>query len=264
MPSAPSTSAVPAHLPRDQAQLLDDVARTWRAWRQAPVLGLLTVGVGVLPALAAVQQPAVAVLATLLALLLLGWTLTERLWLLRLWTGRELSLREARTATLRCFGRMLVLLLVAALAGLVLLVPLGAVLLVQGRALDAEAPGWVAGYVAVATVLLYAAFTFVTPALAFSTGRVGAALRIGLRLLTVSLPSTAAYVLLPALVAAVAALLPTSTAVHVAVAAVTALLLGLARGATAAYYVRTVPGAGPDGSIDVSDRPTYSPPPSGW
>lgn len=266
-------SPVPDRIPASQAGFLDDVGRTLRAWRAAPLLPVVTVGVGVVQLLSAVESPAVAGTAGLLALLLLGWPCAERLWLLRLWTGRRLSAGDAATATLRCFGRMLVLVLVVSAATAVLLLPVGVAL--AGRvavtdggtlSLDGGEPGWLGPYLFALTVLGYAVLTFVTPALAYSSRRVRDALRIGLRLLRVSWPHTGAYVLLPALVAAGGGALSyrglDATAVVATVAA--AALLALGRGATAAFYVRCVPGAGPDGAVPLTPAPGHSPARSGW
>jgi hypothetical protein len=93
------------------------------------------------------------------------------------------------------------------------------------------------------------------------------ALPIGLRLLRVSWPQTAAYVLVPAVLAGAPALLlgfdPASPP-GPAVALLTTLVLALGRGAVAAYYLRTVPGAGPDGAVQLTASPGYYPAPSGW
>jgi len=266
-------SPVPDRIPASQAAFLDDVGRVLRAWRAAPLLPAVTVGVGVVQLLSAVESPAVAGPAALVALLLIGWPCAERLWLLRLWTGRRLTAGEAARATLRCFGRMLVFALVVGLVLLVLLVPLGVVL--ASRADLSEdgtltfaggEPAWLGPYLFAVTVAGYAALTFVTPALAYSSRRVRDALRIGLRLLRVSWPRTLAYVLLPALVAAAGGALSYRGLDGVAVVATVAAaaLLALGRGATAAYYLRNVPGAGPDGAVQLEAAPAYYPAPAGW
>jgi hypothetical protein len=261
-------SPVPSRIPPAQAQLVADVGRTLRAWRAAPLLPVVALGVGVAQLLAAVEQPAVALLAALLALLLLGWPCAERVWLLRIWTGRSMTLAQAWRGTLDCFGRMLVLGLVVLLGGALLLLPLGVALALQVEvaadgavALPGGEPDWVGPYVAVVTAVGYCVLTFVTPALAYSTRRVRDALRIGLRLLRVSLPQTAGYVLLPALVAAGGTALTYRhlDAVAVLVTVLSAAALALGRGATASYYVRTVPGAGPDGAVRLEPEPGFYP-----
>lgn len=280
-PGAPGTrqhvlvnpSPVPDRIPASQAAFLDDVGRVLRVWRRTPLLPVVTVGVGVVQLLSAVEQPAVALLSALLALLLLGWPCAERVWLLRLWTGRQMTLGQAWRVTLRCFGRMFVLGLVALLAAGLLLLPLGVALALQVEVADDGSvslpggePAWVAPYVVAVTVVGYCLLTFVTPALAYSSRRVRDALRIGVRLLRVSLPQTAAYVLLPALLAAGGTALTYRglDAVAVLATVLSAAGLALGRGATAAYYVRTVPGAGPDGAVQVDPQPGHYPAPSGW
>lgn len=265
-------SPVPDRIPASQAGFLDDVGRVLRAWRTAPLLPAVTVGVGVLQLLAAVEQPAVALVSALLALLLLGWPCAERVWLLRLWTGRQMTLGQAWRGTMRCFGRMFVLGLVSLLGAALLLLPLGIALTLRVQVdpdgaltLPGGEPPWVAPYVMAVTLVGYCLLTFVTPALAYSSRRVRDALRIGVRLLRVSLPQTAAYVLLPALVAAGGTALTYRglDAAAVVATVLSAALLALGRGATAAYYVRTVPGAGPDGAVQIDPTPGYYPP-SGW
>ena len=264
-------SAVPSRIPRSQASFLDDVARTLRAWREAPLLPLTTLAIAV-PALAAGNDPAWRTAAGLLTLLFLGWVGTQRLWYLRLWTGRTLTLAEAWRANLRCFGRFFVLGLVVGVAFLVLAIPL-VVPLAQAFELGPDGmatlpnglPLWVEVYSALLAVLGYAVLTFVTPAIVYSSRRVRDAIPIGLRLLKVSWPATAAYVLVPAAGASLPGLLGSVDPLQpegLLAGLVSTLVLALGRGAVSAYYLRTVPGAGPDGDVRLEPEPGYYPPPA--
>lgn len=130
-----------------------------------------------------------------------------------------------------------------------------------------ELPLWATAYAVLLGVLGYALLTFVSPAIVYSSKRVRDAVPIGLRLLRVSWPRTAAYVLVPAVLAGVPGLLlglePVGGRTALATA-FTTLVLALGRGAVAAYYLRTVPGAGPDGAVQLGETPGYAPLPPAW
>ncbi len=265
---------VPDRIPASQAAFLDDLGRVLRAWRTAPLLPVVTLLVASLQLLSGSGTPGLAALAGLGALLFVGWPGAERLWYLRLWTGRTLTLGEAWRANLRCFGRFFVLALAAGAVFVVLAVPL--IVSVAQRAevaddgtfsLDGGLPLWALLYGGLLGLLGYALLTFVTPAIVYSSKRVRDAVPIGLRLLRVSWPRTAAYVLVPAVLAGAPALLtgfdPLGPRSAVA-SLLGGLVLALGRGAVAAYYLRTVPGAGPDGAVRMADQPGYYPPPNGW
>jgi hypothetical protein len=111
------------------------------------------------------------------------------------------------------------------------------------------------------SVVLYLAFlslladfllTFVTPALVYTSRSPAQALAIGVTLLRRTWRATLPYVLLPPL----AVLLLTRLSdgpigwLGGAVFVVASLVNLLAKGATAAYYLRVVPRAGPDGDTD--------------
>ena len=266
-------STVPTHVPASQAAFLDDVGRALRAWREAPLLPVVTLLVA-LVYLASGSEPAgLAVAASLLALLLVGWPGAERLWYLRVWTGRDLTLGEAGRATLSCFGRFFVLALVVGLVAGLLLAPMAVVLLSRvelsngSATLPGGVPAWVWLYTGLVFAAGYAALTFVTPALVYSSRRIRDAVPLGLRLLRVSWPHTAAYVLVPALVAGASSLVTDSRGVDgtaVAVTVVSTLLFALSRGATAAYYLRVVPGVGANGAVRVEPEPGFYPPAERW
>lgn len=267
-----TASPVPARIPASQAAFLDDVRRVLRVWRRTPLLPLVTLAVAVVALLAGVGNGAVAALATVGSLLLVGWPGAERLWYLRLWTGRSLSPAEAWRATLRCFGRFFVLALTVGLAFAVLAIPMlvGVVRTVDvdgGTLALTELPLWIHVYGALLGVLGYALLTFVTPAIVYSSKHVSEAIPIGLRLLRVSWPRTAAYVLVPAVLAGTPAVflgLEPVGAWTVVWTAISTLALAVGRGTVAAYYLRTVPGAGPDGAVRVAETPGYYPAPSSW
>ena len=268
-----TTSTVPDRIPASQAQLLDDVGRTLDAWRRAPLLPLLILLSALVTVAAGSDEPGVLFPATLLGLLLVGWPGAQRLWYLRLWTGRTLTPAEAARATLRCFGRFFVLGLVVGLSAAVLAIPaIVAVVLAADFGPDGAptfpegVPGWALVYIALLSVAGYALLTFVTPALVYSSKRVSEAIPIGLRLLRRSWPRTAAYVLVPAVLASAPTLLMDDVLAQpsAALTVLGALVAALGRGATAAYYVRCVPGAGPDGAIQLGPAPGYYPPPAQW
>ena len=128
-------------------------------------------------------------------------------------------------------------------------------------------PLWATAYGALLGVLGYALLTFVTPAIVYSSKRVRDAVPIGLRLLRVSWPQTAAYVLVPAVLAGAPSFFvdidPTARP-SVVPLVLSTVVLALGRGTVAAYYLRTVPGAGPDGAVQLKAAPAYYPAPSRW
>ena len=263
-------SVVPSRIPASQAQFLDDVGRTLRAWRAAPLLPLTTLALALVIAVRDARGVTTA-LGGLVALLFLGWSGVQRLWYLRLWTGRTLTLAEAWRANLRCFGRFLCLGLLTGVAFVITVIPLLVPLL---RAADVSAEGeitfddlplWALAYSVLLGIVGYGLLTFVTPAIVYSSKRVRDAVPIGLRLLRVSWPRTALYVLVPALAASLPGILagpgPFNSPGLPEVLA-SALVLALGRGAVSAYYLRTVPGAGPDGDIRLQPEPRDYPPPA--
>ena len=265
---------MPDQIPASQAAFLDDVERTLRAWRRAPLLPVLTLAVAGVGLLGSTGIPSLAALGSVLGLLLVGWPGVERLWYLRLWTGRSLTPGEAVAATLRCFGRFFVLGLVVFAAFGVLGLPaiIGFLRTVEFASdgtptFPDRLPVWVAVYSLLLGLAGYVLLTFVTPAIVYSSKRVRDAIPIGLRLLRVSWPRTAAYALVPALLTSIPwlsfSLQDFQTANPVG-ALFGALVLLLGRGAVAAYYLRTVPGAGPDGAVQLAPQPGYYPPPQKW
>jgi hypothetical protein len=105
-------------------------------------------------------------------------------------------------------------------------------------------------------VLLDVVGTFVTPALTYSTWRVGGALLIGMQVLRRSWPHAALYVVVPPVALVVVNLFaqPGLLAATVTVALASLLNL-LVKGAVAAYYLRVVGPVAPDGA---QKPPAYS------
>lgn len=266
-------SPVPDRIPASQAAFLDDVGRVLQAWRRTPLLPTAVVAVAAVTLLASASNPGLSALGGLLGLLLVGWPGAERLWYLRLWTGRTLTLGEAWRATLRCFGRFFVLGLLVVGIATVLAVPLIVAVvrevdLSTGTAPElSDLPRWTAVYAVLLATTGYVLLTFVSPALVYSSRRVRDAIPIGLRLLRVSWPRTAPYAVLPAALAGVPGLFvgfaPLSPGT-VLTTLLSTLVLAVGRGAAAAFYLRTVPGAGPDGAVPPAPAPVYYPPPPAW
>lgn len=102
-----SPPAVPA-VPPAAADPVGDLARAWRVWKRHPGLPLGTTVVAICVASGAAEG-AVGVVASLVAVVLLGWVGTERLWYLRAWRGDRLRATELLPATLRYFPRFFVL-----------------------------------------------------------------------------------------------------------------------------------------------------------
>ena len=97
------------------------------------------------------------------------------------------------------------------------------------------------------------ALTFVTPALAFTTRSVWKALGIGLRMIRQTWPRSGLYVLCPPLaVNFVNVVFPMhQIGLRLSVAAVATLLGLIAKGATAAFYVREKAISCPDGAAHL-------------
>jgi hypothetical protein len=163
---------------------------------------------------------------------------------------------EALSLTFRYFGRFFVLGLLVFAVSLVALLPL-IVATVSHMSTAADGSVTTSGtglgylvYGALVTLVLDVVLTFVTPALVFTSHRVGTALRVGLRLLRVTWPHTALYVMVPPLAAVLVSLyagLP--AAVSVPLVVVSTLLNLVVKGATAAYYLRVMPSVGIDGAL---------------
>lgn len=179
-----------------------------------------------------------------------GWVGTERIWYLRAFRGKRMSITDAIHLTRRFFSRYFVL---GAIFSAITL-PILSISLLWASGVSYSL--WlIFGVSAVIDVLL----TFVTPALAYTTPSVRSAFRIGVHLLRASWPSSAPYALIPPLaVYAVTRIAPTPAAVAPALIAGSALLSLWFKGAIAAFYLRNVVVAGQDGAANLRTIPAPS------
>lgn len=218
-----------------------DLKASISAWRNAPLLPVLTVLLAVVP------EPArrtfvgdwVQAITFGLGLLSIGWLGTQMIWYQRVFDGQNLHPRELIPVTLRFILRYfllfaLLLIPVAALAALLWF-------FVRLRADSIQSP---AGRVSliVVIVLLQIAGTFIIPALAYSTSKVRKAIPIGLRMLASGWPENWRYVLVPAAfvgaITGLSWLMPSGLIGWAIVGAVGSLAF---LGAIARYYLRTKP-----------------------
>lgn len=214
---------------------LTDLRSAVRVWRAHPYLPLVAM---VLWALARVRFFPVQLV---LALAWVSWPGVVRIWYLRAFSDKDLRPTELIGLWRAFFWRYVRL-------GLVLVVP--AFILAVVVQLDAHPDRFTVIFVGWTFVADFA-LTFVTPALAYSTGRVGDAFGRGLRMIRDEWPRCALYLLAPPLAIETLFGLRRIAAVGVVtsfVLAMVAAALGVAfRGATAAFYLRRQP-CGPDGA----------------
>ena len=248
-------TAVPDELPVDQARFVDDVRAALDVWKRFPALPLLTTGFAVLTAVSS-SRWAGAPLIGLIALVFVAWVGSERLWYLRAFTGRSLSPRAAVRASLSYWGRFFCLTLWVSLLTIPLFVPA----VVYGGFFDQEVIDgkedialWALVYLAIGTLIIDFLLTFVTPAIVFNSRRARTAIRIGLTLLRRTWPHAALYVIFPPL--AVVLLTRFSTGPvgwgGGALIVASSLVNLVAKGATAAYYLRLMPITEPNGDLDL-------------
>lgn len=180
-----------------------------------------------------------------------GWVGTERMFYLRAYRGRPIGAREALGFTRRFMGRYIWL-------GLATTLPMILFYLAIGAAFGMSFGGgsdtvWAAVVPDIIVLIIWdVMLTFVTPALAYSTPVVGEAFRVGVRMLRAEWPATAWYALVPPLaIVALTYLRPVGSgmsAVWWIASGVATLLNLLAKGATAAFYLRRHPEVGDDGA----------------
>ncbi len=237
-----------------------DLRASLRAWASAPLLPVISVG---LYLMVYIPDPWwwLALPAVLFAV---GWLGTERIWYLRIYRDEPVTPGELQRLTRAFFGRFMRLGLVAAL----LWAPL---LILAIRNADPEqaeeaftTPAmWIAS--AVLSVIIDFTLTFVTPALAFSTKRVGQALRLGLGMLRDHWPRTAWYAIVPPLAVLLMFRIAEPSSVGIVprllIAAGSALLNLWFKGATAAFYLRRVD-VGPQGAAFDTDTEPPTPQPA--
>jgi hypothetical protein len=116
---------------------------------------------------------------------------------------------------------------------------------------------WWLVYVGVGSLITDFLLTFVTPAIVYNTRRARSAIGIGLRLLRLTWPYAAVYVLFPPL--AVLLLTRYSTGPvgwgGAALIVVSSLVNLVAKGAVASYYLRLMPITELDGDVDSEAIP---------
>jgi hypothetical protein len=247
-------ASVPEVLPSGSPDFAGDIRAALGVWRRFPALPLMTTGYAGLTAAASsswVGAPA----AGLVVIIFLGWVGSERVWYLRAFTGRTLTARAALRASLSYWGRFVAL----SFSLMLLTIPLYLPVFVYGGLFDQDRvkaheslPLWALVYLAIGSLLVDFLLTFVTPAIVFNTRRARSAIRIGFRLLRLTWPHTAGYVLFPPL--AVVLLTRFSRGPvgwgGAALIVASSLINLVAKGAVAAYYLRIMPITEPDGDID--------------
>jgi hypothetical protein len=170
-----------------------------------------------------------------------GWDGAERLFFFRRREGQSVTLLKLLDAAPRFFGRFLRL---ACLVSVVM-VPLVFVSGFVAGHHDAHAPGLTATRIVFAIIFMAMdlVLTFVTSALVFTTRSARQALRIGWQMIRQTWPRSGLYVLCPPLALNLLnSIYPTQIhLVALFTTAALALLSLLAKGATAAFYLRERP-----------------------
>lgn len=223
----------------------DDLLEAWRVWRRHPWLPVASVVLVLLVSVPAALFEASSArpgevpgsvfvfvgLPTIpIAIFLAGWMGTERLVYLSDWIAEPLRPVQLWKAGWGYAGRFIAL-------GLITIVPSMVVLVPVAVASEPESAPVLASNVAV-VIIIEVVLTFVTPALAFSTGSVWQAIGIGLRTLRANWPLDATYVFVPPLLLAAFSLTTTDLATGFVLSAAWALTGLLAKGAIARFYLR--------------------------
>jgi hypothetical protein len=253
-----------------KSQLRADLWASAVACASAPWLLVLTVVLVAGPAAldsAAANNRSLAFLGTISALvevLAIGFYGTQRVWLLRLYAGRDLTPMDAWRFTADYFRRFAMLAVLTVLPVSVVVLTVFAVT----RSTAANVVAIVANVV-VAGVILYVLdvlLTFVVPELTFQTTSAMEAWRSGRAMIRATWPESRWYVLAPGL-----ALFGVSTALsssHGAVwlaavdAAVAGLLSLVFRGAILRYYLRLRPVTGDYEPVQVQPAENSVPAPA--
>jgi hypothetical protein len=271
----------PATVAPEQARFREDVRWAIGVCRRHPLLPLMSLLIGLAPLVAdagrthrthgattvdaaSSGQQGLGVLVAVVVVVLLGWPGTQRLWFLRAASDRSMAVGEALRVTLRYFGRFFVLGLLVFAVSAVVFVPLVVSTvshMERGADGSVTTPNPGLGYLiagALVMLVLDVLLTFVTPALVFTSHHVGTALRVGLKLLRLTWPHTALYVMVPPLAAVLVSLYSDlSPAVSVPLVAASTLVNLVVKGATAAVYQRVMPSVGVDGAL-VLPPPSYA------
>ena len=200
------------------------------------------------------KSPLRALIMLALGIFALGWLGAERTFFRLRREGKDVALRELVDSVLGFIGRFFRL---GLWMGVIVVPVTVAVCVVTAAFVKSGNPMFAAGVISAVViavmVVLDLALTFVTPALAFSTDSVSEALRIGFRMIRQTWPRSGLYVLCPPLAlnlfnAMYSIQIPLLTLVTTAALAVLALV---AKGATAAFYLRERPVVSTD-TIDTA------------
>ena len=179
----------------------------------------------------------------------LGWMGAERIFFLRRLQKQPITTGELLEFVLWFFGRFFRLGLLCGLALFLVVWPLT----VYSAPTRSHTVGVRLGLAIFAAAVDFA-FTFVPSALVFTTRSARRALRIGFQMIRQTWPRCGLYVLCPPLALNfVNAIYPVHfTSVRLAVTAGLTLIGLVAKGATAAFYLRQRPTCGPDGAAHIT------------
>jgi hypothetical protein len=176
---------------------LDDIKASVAAWREVPLLPIVTALIGLTFAAIPPSHGSFPIFLVGLSIGLcsVGWLGTQFILYRRAFDGQPAHLNELIPLTWSFIARYFTLYFVA-------LIPLSVLVVVAiyTRTWGATSPGWrigVLAYVVVLTIVL----TFISPALAFATRRVTKAVPFGLRMLAQGWPRNWGYVVVPGVVA---------------------------------------------------------------
>jgi hypothetical protein len=190
---------------------------------------------------------------------LVGFVGTQRVWFLRNLRGLPFNAREAWSLSWSFFGRFLCLDLLGTLIAAPVAVPLSIATIPRsstGSTTRLHVPTSFTIVLLVGTFFFDVALTFVVPALALNVRSARASIRLGWRMTKLTWPTNAWYMFAPGItLIALTALLPASdipTGIDVCVGAVSGLLGLWFKGATVAFYARSIPPASVDGSAFVA------------
>jgi hypothetical protein len=270
-----SASTPPLHeitqevLPEPQSQQGSswEMFRTDLKWsahelRRSPLLLLITVAIFALIDLGLrrdVQPTGVTVPLSLAAeVYLVGFVGAQRVWFLRKLRGVPFHAREMWTLPWKFFGRFLCLDLLGTAIALPVFIPLIFVTLPPAGTPSANPtpiPTVFRIVLLVGSLLFDVMLTFVVPALALNVRSARASIRLGWTMTKRTWPANAWYMFTPGItLVALTALLPASTiptGLDVCIGIASGALGLWFKGATVAFYVRSVPAASVDGSADV-------------
>lgn len=225
------------------SQFRSDFQSAFRTLGRAPWLVVVAAALSAIPAgLPTTTHHRTAGWAVLLLPLFLfeiGFSGTQRVWLLRTWRQTPLSPRDCWTLSWRFFGPLFRL-------GLLMYWPVAVLLIPTGIVAAEYHATWLVVVVAAASLLLDTLLTFVVPELIFGPPSAVDAWRSGRHLLRVSWPECRWYVVTPGLCLLVVGnslervgTQPWLSAIAAGVASVVALIM---KSVILSYYIRLRPG----------------------